>query len=57
MAAESASSGPEVMRVEGLQRAVITVGCMIGTLMQALDATIANVSLPYMQGSLSASYD
>ena len=30
---------------------------MIATLMQALDSTIANVALPYMQGSLSASYD
>ncbi len=47
----------EVMRVVGLPRAIVTVGCMIGTLMQALDATIANVSLPYMQGTLSASYD
>src|SRR6202030_2587019 len=27
------------------------------TLMQALDQTIANVALPYMQGSLSASFD
>lgn len=45
------------MQLSGLPRAVVTVGCMIGTLMQALDATIANVSLPYMQGSLSASYD
>nr|WP_283949510.1 DHA2 family efflux MFS transporter permease subunit [Limobrevibacterium gyesilva] len=33
-------------------------GCtMIATLMQALDSTIANVALPYMQGSLSATYD
>ncbi|MBV9118559.1 MAG: MFS transporter, partial [Acetobacteraceae bacterium] len=38
-------------------RALITVCAMIGTLMQALDSTIANVALPYMQGSLSASYD
>ena len=30
---------------------------MVATLMQALDSTIANVALPYMQGSLSASYD
>jgi DHA2 family multidrug resistance protein len=30
---------------------------MAATLMQALDSTIANVALPYMQGSLSASYD
>jgi len=32
--------------------------CAIGaTLLQSLDQTIANVSLPYMQGSFSASYD
>jgi DHA2 family multidrug resistance protein len=30
---------------------------MAGTLMQALDSTIANVALPHMQGSLSASRD
>ena len=30
---------------------------MVATLMQALDSTIANVALPYMQGSLSASAD
>jgi DHA2 family multidrug resistance protein len=38
-------------------RALITVCLMLATLMQALDSTIANVALPYMQGSLSASYD
>jgi DHA2 family multidrug resistance protein len=38
-------------------RALITVCLMIATLMQALDSTIANVALPYMQGSLSATYD
>ncbi len=38
-------------------RAMITV-CAIGaTLLQSLDQTIANVALPYMQGSFSASYD
>jgi len=30
---------------------------MLATLMQALDTTIANVALPYMQGSLSATSD
>ncbi len=30
---------------------------MLATLMQALDSTIANVALPYMQGSLSATAD
>lgn len=38
-------------------RLVITL-CTVGaTLMQALDQTIANVALPYMQGSLSATFD
>ena len=36
-------------------RTLITVCAMAATLMQALDSTIANVALPYMQGSLSAS--
>ena len=32
--------------------------CAIGaTVLQSLDQTIANVALPYMQGSFSASYD
>ncbi len=38
-------------------RGIITVCLMSATLMQTLDQTIANVALPYMQGSLSASYD
>jgi DHA2 family multidrug resistance protein len=36
-------------------RALITLCVMLGNLMQSLDSTIANVSLPYMQGSLSTS--
>lgn len=38
-------------------RAIITICAMIATLMQALDSTIANVALPYMQGNLSATSD
>ncbi len=38
-------------------RLLITLCTCSATLMQALDQTIANVALPYMQGSLSASYD
>jgi MFS transporter, DHA2 family, multidrug resistance protein len=37
--------------------ALITVAVMLGTLMQVLDTTIANVALPNMQGSLSATQD
>jgi len=36
---------------------VVTVCVMLATLMQALDSTIANVALPYMQGSMAASLD
>jgi DHA2 family multidrug resistance protein len=42
---------------EGVNRAAITVCVILATLMQALDTTIANVALPYMQGSVSASQD
>src|SRR3954469_4211868 len=36
---------------------IITVCTVVATLMQSLDSTIANVALPYMQGSMSASQD
>ncbi len=36
---------------------VVMMCSMAGTLMQALDTTIANVALPHMQGDLSASRD
>jgi MFS transporter, DHA2 family, multidrug resistance protein len=36
---------------------IIMLCSMAGTLMQALDSTIANVALPYMQSSLTASRD
>ena len=39
------------------RRLLITICAMTATIMQALDTTIANVALPYMQGSLSASLD
>jgi MFS transporter, DHA2 family, multidrug resistance protein len=50
MASDSALAG-------GGNRAAITVCVILATLMQALDTTIANVALPYMQGSVSASQD
>ncbi|HWB45038.1 MAG TPA: DHA2 family efflux MFS transporter permease subunit [Hyphomicrobiaceae bacterium] len=50
-----------MMRTEGItpfvRRSLITVCVMMATIMQALDTTIANVALPYMQGSLSATLD
>jgi DHA2 family multidrug resistance protein len=41
----------------GLYKLAISASVILATLMQALDTTIANVALPYMQGSVSASQD
>ena len=49
------SSAGNPIKVE--HRGLITVSIMLATIMQALDTTIANVALPYMQGSLSAAQD
>ncbi|MBV9287013.1 MAG: DHA2 family efflux MFS transporter permease subunit [Hyphomicrobiales bacterium] len=38
-------------------RWMLTVCIMLATVMQALDTTIANVALPYMQGALSTTQD
>jgi MFS transporter, DHA2 family, multidrug resistance protein len=43
--------------LDGHTRIAVTVCVILATLMQALDTTIANVALPYMQGSVSASQD
>jgi MFS transporter, DHA2 family, multidrug resistance protein len=40
-----------------INRPMITLAIMLATLIQTLDGTIANVALPHMQGSLSASQD
>jgi len=46
----TAAAGP-------INRRMITISIMLATIIQALDGTIANVALPHMQGSLSASQD
>lgn len=38
-------------------KGMITISVMLATIMQVLDTTIANVALPHMQGSLSATQD
>ena len=38
-------------------RVPITVAMMLATVMNSLDTTIANVALPYIQGSVSATQD
>ena len=53
------ASGPTApAKTEGdPNRAIITASVMLATVMNSLDTTIANVALPNMQGSVSASAD
>ena len=57
MAAPSTPASAPVSAVAVSRRRFVTVCTMFATLMQSLDNTIANVALPYMQGSLSATSD
>jgi DHA2 family multidrug resistance protein len=43
--------------VPGPRRTIVITCAMSASVMQTLDSTIANVALPFMQGSLSASLD
>ena len=38
-------------------RGLITASVTLATVLQAVDTTIANVALPHMAGSVSASFD
>lgn len=51
MSSEPASAGIVA------NRGLITASAILAVIMQALDTTIANVALPYIQGSVSASAD
>jgi MFS transporter, DHA2 family, multidrug resistance protein len=48
---------PAAIELPKHTRVAITICVILATLMQALDTTIANVALPYIQGSVSASQD
>jgi DHA2 family multidrug resistance protein len=43
--------------IDPRKRVMLTIVVMMATVMQSLDTTIANVALPHMQGSLSATQD
>jgi DHA2 family multidrug resistance protein len=45
------------LSITSTQRTLITVSLMMASVMQVLDNTIANVALPHIQGSLSATQD
>ena len=45
------------LKLDGLQRRIVTGSIMLATIMQTLDSTIANVALPHMQGSFSSTQE
>ncbi|MDR3509820.1 MAG: MDR family MFS transporter [Caulobacteraceae bacterium] len=53
----SAPSSPAQEPTGDPNRGIITACVMLATVMNSLDTTIANVALPHMQGSVSASAD
>ena len=53
----SAAAYAKATEAPVIHRGLITVCVMLATIMQALDTTIANVALPYMQGSLGVTLD
>jgi MFS transporter, DHA2 family, multidrug resistance protein len=51
------SPGAETHEVSRSHKWIIAVSVMLGTILEVLDSSIVNVSLPHMQGSFSASVD
>jgi DHA2 family multidrug resistance protein len=49
--------GKAALEVDATSRLLITGSVMAATIMNSLDTTIANVALPHIQGSVSASQD
>jgi DHA2 family multidrug resistance protein len=50
-------SAASTVELDGPRRALITVSVMLASIMSSLDTTIANVALPRIQGSVSATQD
>lgn len=57
MTASASAAGKEPAARETAGRGLLVVSVMLATIMQVIDTTIANVALPEMQGSLSATRD
>ena len=55
--ASATANAPVQTTAPAAGRGLLTASLMAATFMQALDTTIANVALPHMEGSLSATQD
>jgi len=51
------SAAAQTGDIDGRRRTLITVSVMLASIMSSLDTTIANVALPRIQGSVSATQD
>jgi MFS transporter, DHA2 family, multidrug resistance protein len=51
------SAAAQTTEIDAGRRALITVSVMLASIMSSLDTTIANVALPRIQGSVSATQD
>jgi MFS transporter, DHA2 family, multidrug resistance protein len=54
---QPAQAGVEIYEHSRSRKWIIAISVMLGTILEVLDSSIVNVSLPHMQGSFSASVD
>ena len=57
MATAAASHPPATLNLDRVEHGVLTVAIMMAVLLQVLDTTIANVALPHMRASMSATQE
>ena len=57
MARSAAPAGEEAAALTVRHKGLLTFGMILATALQSVDATIANVALPHMQGGLGAARD
>jgi DHA2 family multidrug resistance protein len=59
MASAAATQNPHhpTLKLDGLAHIILTVSIMMAVLLQVLDTTIANVALPHMRASMSATQE
>src|SRR5919112_5232333 len=57
MAAAAAFHPPPTLKLDRVEHGVLTVAIMMAVLLQVLDTTIANVALPHMMASMSATQE
>jgi DHA2 family multidrug resistance protein len=57
MATAAASPPPATLSLDRVEHVILTVAIMMAVLLQVLDTTIANVALPHMRASMSATQE